>query len=75
MGTMLPKELLKLWELAKISVEMAIGHILQNIVKIQTAIDMINLTLRHLRADVDYLATHSGVQLPSKGKKKPAKQD
>jgi hypothetical protein len=73
MGTMLPKELLKLWELAKISVEMAIGHILQNVVKIQTAIDTINLTLRHLRTDVDYLAAHNGVQLPSKSKKKPPK--
>jgi len=74
MGTMLPKELLKLWEVAKISIEMAIGHILQNIVKMQAIIDTINLSLRHLRTDVDYLAARSGVELPSKGKKKPPKQ-
>ncbi len=36
MGTMTPEKLLQLWKLEKISVEMAIGHVLQNLVKLQT---------------------------------------
>ncbi|MCK6630140.1 MAG: hypothetical protein L6R45_33815 [Anaerolineae bacterium] len=74
MGTMPLKELLKLWELAKMPVEMVIGHILQHLAKMQTAIDAMNGILHHIRADVDYLAAHNGVDLPSKGKKKLPKQ-
>lgn len=74
MGTLPLKELLKLWELAKMPVEMVIGHILQHLARLQEAVDTINRTLYHLRADVDYLAAHHGLELPSKGKKKPPKR-
>jgi len=74
MGTIRPQELLKQWELEKIPVQMATGHILQNLVKIQQAIDAINLTLYNLRADVDSLIAHTGIKPNPKGKKKPPKQ-
>lgn len=70
MGTMHPQELLRQWPLEKMPVEMTTGHILQNLVLIQTAIDAINITLYNLRADVDSLIAHTGMQPNSKGKKK-----
>ena len=43
MGTITPSELLKLWKLEKLSVEMAVGHILQNLVNMHTTIEMVDL--------------------------------
>ncbi len=59
MGTMPPQELLKQWQLEEMPVEMTTGHILQNLVKIQTTIDAINITLHKLSADVDSLIAHT----------------
>jgi hypothetical protein len=39
MGTMSPNELANLWRQDAISVEMAIGHITQNLVHLQGALD------------------------------------
>ena len=39
MGTMTPQKLLNQWKLENMTVEMATGHTLQNLVKIQQAID------------------------------------
>jgi hypothetical protein len=75
MGTITPTELLRLWELEKMPVERTTGHTLQNLVKIQTAIDTINITLYNLRADVDSLIAHTGMKPSQTGKKKPPKQD
>jgi len=72
MGTIHPQKLLNKWQLEEMTVEMEIGHILQNSVKIQAAIDAINITLRKLKADVDSLITHTGMN--PKGKKKPLKK-
>jgi hypothetical protein len=74
MGTMHPQELLKQWELEEISHEMATGHSLQNLVKIQQTIETINLALYNIRADVDSLIAHTGMKPNAKGKKKPPKQ-
>ncbi len=74
MGTIPPQDLLKKWQREEITVEMAIGHILQNLAKIQTAIDAINLALYNLRAMVDSLIAHTGMMLNPKGKKKPPKK-
>ncbi|MBE7475033.1 MAG: hypothetical protein DPW09_00955 [Anaerolineae bacterium] len=74
MGTLHPQELLKQWELEKIPIEMATGHSLQNLVKIQQAIDTINLALYNIRADVDSLIAHTGMKPNAKGKKNPPKQ-
>lgn len=74
MGTLPPQELLKKWEHEEITVEMAIGHILQHLVKILAALETIKITLRKLRADVDSLIAHTGIKSNAKGKKKPPKQ-
>lgn len=72
MGTMHPQKLLNKWQLEEMTVEMEIGHILQNLVKTQAAIDAINIVLRKLRTDVDSLITHTGMK--PKGKKKPSRK-
>lgn len=71
MGTVKPDELLRLWSLGKATAEMVIGHLIQNLVKQQTAIQNINLTLYNLRADVDSLIAHTGMKPNPKGRKKP----
>ena len=74
MGTLPPQELLKEWTLEKITVEMATGHSLQNLVQIQQTVDAIQTTLRKLRTDVDSLIAHTGMPLNPKGRKKPTKK-
>jgi len=74
MGTMPPQELIKKWEREEITDEMAIGHILQHLAKIQTVIDAINITLYNLRAMVDSLIAHTEMMPNPKGKKKPPKK-
>jgi len=74
MGTISSQELIKKWEREEMTVEMAIGHILQHLAKIQTAIDAINLTLYNLRVTVDSLIAHTGMTPNPKGKKKPPKK-
>lgn len=54
--------------------EMAMGHILQNLVKMQRAMDATNITLYHLRADVDSLIAHTKMKPNPRGKKKPPKK-
>ncbi len=54
--------------------EMATGHSLQNLVKIQQTIDAINIMLYNIRADVDSLIAHTGMKPKPTGKKKPPKQ-
>lgn len=39
MGTMSPDELARLWRQEQITVEMAIGHMTQNLVQLQRALD------------------------------------
>jgi hypothetical protein len=75
MGTLPPQDLLKEWTLEKLTVEMATGHSLQNLVKIQQTIDAIQIILRNLRTDVDSLITHTGMKPNLIRKKKPPKQD
>jgi FtsZ-binding cell division protein ZapB len=48
---------------------MATGHILENLVKIQQAIDAINITLYNLRAAVDSLIANTGIKLTQKASK------
>jgi hypothetical protein len=74
MGTMSPQELLKQWRGEKMTAEMAMGHVLQNLVKIQRAMDAINITLYNLRADVDSLIAHTKMKPNPRGKKKPPKK-
>ncbi|MFN8488377.1 MAG: hypothetical protein U0350_12335 [Caldilineaceae bacterium] len=61
MSTVTPEELLKLWKLDNIPMEMAMGHVLQNLGKQQKAQDALNQTLVNLRADVERLIAHTGL--------------
>lgn len=70
MGTITPEELLKLWKLEQVSVEMAMGHVLQNLVRMHTLDRSTDSTLYKLRRDVDELLTHSGIKPRSKDKRK-----
>ncbi|NIT62020.1 MAG: hypothetical protein GWN00_39250 [Aliifodinibius sp.] len=74
MDTMTPQELLRQWRLEKMTPEMAMGHLLQNLVKIQRAMDATNITLYNLRADVDSLIAHTQMKPNPRGKKKPPKK-
>lgn len=75
MGTLPPSELLKKWRLKTMTVEMAVGHILQHLVKIVTALSALNITLYNLRADVDSLIAHTGMSPdPKDAKKCPRKK-
>jgi hypothetical protein len=74
MGTVPPKELLKKWECEEITVEMAVGHILQNLVQLMTIIEAFKTSLRKLRTDVDSLIAHTGMSPRLKGKRKPPKK-
>ncbi len=56
METLHPDELLKLWQREDLPTEMAIGQLLQNLSKMQTAIDSNNIALYRLRSDFDSLA-------------------
>jgi hypothetical protein len=75
MGTMNPNELLKLWTLEQVSVEMAIGHILQNMVKTSETLGTHDTSLYKLRSNVDDLIVHTGVKPRSKNRKKYPKED
>ena len=73
MSTVTPQELLKLWKLEQVSVEMALGHILQNLVKAQASAENRATSLYKLRSDVDDLLAHTGITPRSKNKSKPRK--
>jgi len=53
MATHTPSELLKAWQREEITTEMAIGHLIQNILKLEAALVAVNLALYQLRAEVD----------------------
>lgn len=55
MGTLHPEELRSLWDREDLSIEAAIGQLLQNLAKMQTAIDANNISLYRLRSEFDGL--------------------
>jgi hypothetical protein len=68
MGTVSPEELLDLWKLEKMPLEMAMGHVLQNLVNLNALIETTDTAFYKLRADVDDLVAHTGIELRSKTK-------
>jgi hypothetical protein len=66
MGTVKPNELLKLWVREEIPVEMAMGHVLQNLALQQSIIDRIDLTLYQLKSDADSMGTDTPKIHPNK---------
>jgi len=55
MGTMPPKELLTLWARDDMPVEMAVGHILQNLAKLQTSVEANHLKIHQLQTALESL--------------------
>jgi hypothetical protein len=57
-----PEELLTLWQNNRLTVEAAVGQLLENVVRLQTAIDAANLSRAHLRADLDRLLARAKLE-------------
>lgn len=66
MGTITPQELLKLWQLEKITCEMAIGHLIQNLVSLKLIQDEQVITLRSLQSNINRITTTVNKEIPSK---------
>jgi len=73
MSTVTPEELFKQWKLESIPLEMAMGHVLQNLIKQQTAQEALNKALLNLRADIDRLIAHTGLTPTAEGRHKSPK--
>jgi hypothetical protein len=87
MGTIEAQKLLNKWKIEELTVEMAIGHIVQHLVilhdinqqagqsrtQIKDAIAAINITLANLRADVDALIAHTGMPPDQKPRRRPGR--
>ncbi len=55
MGALTPTELLTLWKQKEVTIEMSVGHLIQNLVKQQTAIEALTTLLAQQRVDVERL--------------------
>ena len=75
MATLPPDDLLKLWKLEQLPLEMSMGHVLQNLVNLHTDFAAQHATLASLRADVDRLMAHTRLPPSTKGKLKLSKPD
>jgi hypothetical protein len=53
MSTITPQELLKLWQLEKITCEMAIGHLIQNLVNVKNIQDEQGVAIRSLQLNIN----------------------
>jgi hypothetical protein len=62
MGTMTPEELLRRWSGENLSADMAIGHVLQHLVKLHTTVESLNRTISKLRAELDTHPSHNGIK-------------
>ena len=61
MGTFPPDELLKMWQREELTVEMAAGHIVQNLVQLHERLERVTGSLLKVRQDVDSLIAHTGM--------------
>ncbi len=59
MSTITPQEILNQWKLEQIPVEMAMGHVLQNLIQQQTILDSLTLTVSKLSAQSGNLLPHT----------------
>ena len=70
MGALTPTELFTLWKQEQVTVEMSIGHMVQNLVKQQTTIEALVSSLGKMRVDLDRLSASADRPKPdTKGKK------
>lgn len=70
MSTLSPSALLKAWAVDNMPPEMAIGHVLQNLVKLASMLETHTVMLHNLRADVDRLIAQVGLPPDPKSKHK-----
>ncbi len=70
MSTITPEDLLKQWKLEQLSVEMAIGHLIQNLVKQQEILHSVNVALA--KSDLQIEAPTISVRAHQKHVKKRA---
>lgn len=77
MGTMPAKELLKLWKTEDLTVDMAVGHILQHLVilyevndsaaisrsKLHTLVDVQSVNWANLKLEINRLLDHVGLEV------------
>jgi hypothetical protein len=73
MSTMTPTELFNLWKQDQLTVEMSIGHILQNLVKQQTVLESLLATQGKPRTDVNNLSAATEIKPDATSKPKPLK--
>jgi hypothetical protein len=66
MGTITPAELLRLYTLEKITDQQALGHVLQNLVRMQATLE----ALSGVEFKVDRLIAFTGMETEEKPKKK-----
>ena len=75
MGTLPPQKLLQHWAQENMTVEMATGHTLQNLVNLQQAIEALQISLRSLRTDVDSLIAQSQIKPKRRGNLKSPRRN
>jgi len=66
MATIPPDELLRLWSRESLTPEMAIGHLIQNLVQQQITLAAIQSTLSGLRKEVERTAAHEPIESATK---------
>ena len=62
MEFMTPNKLLKLWQQEEITTEMAIAYLIQNQIRQETTTIAANISWAKIRADVDRLIAHTGLE-------------
>ncbi|MEI2607576.1 MAG: hypothetical protein V9G20_02970 [Candidatus Promineifilaceae bacterium] len=68
MGTLHIQELLQQWQLEKITTEMAIGHLIQNLANIQSVLDVQGNAIYDLKRDLKLIVERKSelvTKLPS----------
>lgn len=73
MAALPPDELLRLWTAEQLPAERAIGQIVQNLARLQTAIDQHSQALSSLRAEVARLHTAPATTAPTPRKRTSGK--
>ena len=74
MATVPPDELLRLWSRESLTSEMAIGHLIQNLVQQQAALAAMQSTLSGLRKDVERIAAPPPATTENAANRRPAKK-
>ncbi len=76
MATISPNELLRLWSGESLTSEIAIGHLIQNLIQQQATIAAIQSSLSTLRSDIERTSSQppASVEKATKDKRRPLKK-